>query len=84
MEQTFLAINRVEILTRKCSTCGAGFASSPAGEKALVAAVPGIRPYFFCAPCGDNIMSRIQSEEARKHYSWDWVVPLIGEPVSAS
>ncbi len=84
MAQTFLAINRVEVLTRNCSSCGEAFASTPIGEKALVAAIPGVHPYFFCAGCGDNIMSRVQSEEARKHYVWDWAVPLIGEPVSTS
>jgi hypothetical protein len=75
--ETYLVVNRVEVLTRNCNTCGNGFASTPLGERALIAAVPGSeRPLFFCASCGDNIMSRIQSDEPRKHYVWDWVVPL--------
>ncbi len=73
----YLVVNRVEVLTENCNCCGGGFVGSHGGEKALVAAVSGAgQPYFFCASCGDNIMGRIQSEEARKHYVWDWVVPL--------
>lgn len=73
----YLVVNRVEVLTENCNCCGSGFAPGAGGEKALVAAVASAgRPYFFCASCGDNIMGRIQSEEARKHYVWDWVVPL--------
>lgn len=75
--ETYLVVNRVEVLTRNCNACGHGFATTPQGEKALIATVPGSeRPLFFCSSCGDNIMGRIQSEEPRKHYVWDWIVPL--------
>ena len=78
--ENHLVVNRVEVLTGNCNACGQGFASTPLGERALVAMVHGTeRPFFFCASCGDNIMGRIQSEEARKNYVWDWMVPLKQE-----
>jgi hypothetical protein len=74
---SYLVINRVEVLTSKCGACGEGFAPNPVGERVLIAAVSGTeRPLFFCASCGDNIMGRIQSDEPKKHYLWDWAVPL--------
>lgn len=74
----YLIVNRVEVLAKsRCRACGRGFTLNPMGEKALVAAVTGhTRPYYFCGACGDSLMSRVETEEAGKHYLWDWVVPL--------
>jgi len=73
----FLLVNRVEVISECCDACGNGFASNPAGEKALIASVGSQnRVLRFCSPCGDNINSRIQSEEARARYVWDWAIPL--------
>jgi hypothetical protein len=74
---SFLIVNRAQILEVCCSACGSRFAASATGEKALVATVgDGGRLFFFCGPCGENIMGRVQNEEARGHYGWDWAVPL--------
>ncbi|MFZ0887253.1 MAG: hypothetical protein WA005_02270 [Candidatus Binataceae bacterium] len=75
----FLIVNRVEVLERAgCSTCGRDFTSNPMGEKTLVLTFEGngARTFFFCGTCGDNIVGRIESEDARKRYLWDWAVPL--------
>jgi len=75
---SFLMVNRAEVLDATCSACGSGFAASPSGEKTLVATVGQTvgQNFFFCGACGDNIMGRVQSEDARAHYGWDWAVPL--------
>jgi hypothetical protein len=73
----FLIINRAQVLDSNCSACGARFADSPAGDKTLIATVSeGKRTFFFCAPCGDNIIGRVQIEDARGHYGWDWAIPV--------
>jgi hypothetical protein len=73
----FLIINRAQVLDSSCSACGARFAESPSGDKTLIATVSeGKRTFFFCAPCGDNIMGRVQIEDARGHYGWDWAIPV--------
>ncbi len=76
--QDFLLVNRVEVLDRAgCSACGRGFSTEPTGEKALVLGVANPdRVFFFCSPCGDNLMGHVESDEARKRYQWDWAVPL--------
>jgi hypothetical protein len=75
---SYLVVNRVEVLDRAgCASCGRGFSTNPMGEKALVLTLGNAeRTYFFCGGCGDNIVSRVESEEARKRYLWDWTVPL--------
>jgi hypothetical protein len=73
----FLIINRVQVLDSTCSACGARFAENAIGDKTLIATVSeGKRTFFFCAPCGDNIMGRVQIEGARGHYGWDWAIPV--------
>ena len=75
----FLIVNRVEVLERGgCSACGRDFTSNPTGEKTLVLTLEGSggHTFFFCGTCGDNIVGRIESEDARKRYLWDWAVPL--------
>lgn len=74
----YLIINRVEVLHHAfCSSCGREFTTNPMGEKALVLTLGNAeRTYFFCGTCGDNIVGRVESEEARKRYVWDWAVPL--------
>jgi hypothetical protein len=78
---SYLIVNRVEVLTNSsCRACGRGFTSNPMGEKSLVATVADhTHPYYFCGTCGDSLMSRVETEEARKHYIWDWAVPLRDE-----
>ncbi|MFZ0888699.1 MAG: hypothetical protein WA005_09620 [Candidatus Binataceae bacterium] len=74
-----LMVNRVEVLLQaSCSACGGGFTSNPMGEKTLVLTLGGDGgPTFsFCGTCGDSIMGRVESEDARKRYVWDWAVPL--------
>jgi hypothetical protein len=82
----FLIINRAEVLSATCSACGARFATNSTGDKTLIAIVgEGKRTFFFCAPCGDNIMGRVQVEDARGHYGWDWAVPVRnGTPHTSS
>jgi hypothetical protein len=75
----YLIINRVEVLDHgQCAVCARKFTDSPTGEKTLVLALGGNseRTYFFCSTCGDNIVGRVESEESRKRYVWDWTVPL--------
>jgi hypothetical protein len=78
-KRTFLIINRVELLDESgCSACGSAFAGSPMGDRALIATINngGQRIYYFCGACGDNIMGRVHSDDARQHYVWDWAVPV--------
>lgn len=74
----YLIVNRVQVLSDACcSACGAGFTASSMGDKALIATIDeGNRTYFFCGGCGDNISGRLESDEARRHYVWDWAIPL--------
>jgi hypothetical protein len=88
-KQDFLIVNRVEVLSEcGCSACGGAFAQNPTGDRALIASVGGgaERTFFFCSGCGDNIMGRIQSDDARQHYAWDWAVPIrdgrLGRPAA--
>ena len=75
---SYLVVNRVEVLDHvTCSACARGFTVNPMGEKALILALGNAeRTYFFCGTCGDNIVGRVESEDARKRYVWDWAVPL--------
>jgi hypothetical protein len=75
---SYLFVNRVEVLPHAfCSACGREFTVNPMGEKTLVLALGNARRcYFFCATCGDNIVGRVESEDARKRYVWDWTVPI--------
>jgi len=75
---SFLMVNRAEVLDANCSACGSRFAASSSGDKTLVASVGETagQNFFFCSACGDNIMGRVQSEDAKAHYGWDWAVPL--------
>ena len=74
----FLFVNRVEVLAHACcSACGREFTANPMGEKSLVLALgSGDHGFFFCCTCGDNIVGRVESDEARKRYVWDWAVPI--------
>jgi hypothetical protein len=74
----YLIVNRVQVLNEACcNACGGGFTASPMGDKALIATIDdGNRTYFFCGGCGDNISGRLESDEARRHYVWDWAIPL--------
>ncbi|HYB91427.1 MAG TPA: hypothetical protein VEC38_10310 [Candidatus Binataceae bacterium] len=71
-------VNRAEVLEATCSACGSRFAASPTGDKTLVATIgeAAAQNFFFCGACGENIMGRVQREDARSHYGWDWAVPL--------
>lgn len=74
---TYLIVNRAELLETGCSACGTSFATSAPGDRALIATVgKNNREFFFCGSCGDNIMSRVHNDETRGHYGWDWAVPL--------
>jgi hypothetical protein len=75
----YLVVNRVQVLSEaSCSACGGAFTSSPMGDKALIATVEdGNRTFFFCGGCGDNISGRLENDEARRHYVWDWTIPLL-------
>ncbi len=77
MGQTYLAVNRVQVLTGNCEACGECFASSPIGRKVLVAVARDIPPCFFCARCGESILGRTKSQVVRNHFAWDWAVPLV-------
>jgi hypothetical protein len=74
----YLVINRVQVIDRvSCGTCGHHFTADPIGEKALLLSLGNAqRTYFFCGNCGDNIVGRVESEDVRKRYVWDWAVPL--------
>ena len=74
-----LFVNRAQVVTRDCAACGGGLASTPAGERLLLADVTETVCYLFCANCGDQILSHVQSGEAGKHYVWDWAIPLRKE-----
>jgi hypothetical protein len=74
-----LVVNRARAVAGDCAVCGGGFVSAPAGERLLLANVTETVCYLFCATCGDQIMSRAQSEEAAKRYVWDWAIPLRRE-----
>jgi hypothetical protein len=71
-----LVVNLAQAVKCDCAVCGNGFASSPAGERLLLANVTAAECYLFCASCGDIIISHVQSEEAAKRYAWDWAIPL--------
>jgi len=76
-DHSYLVLNRVEVLSHfGCDCCDAIFAASADGERALVADAGSERVFFFCSSCGDNIMKRVVSDEARPHYTWDWAIPL--------
>ncbi len=85
--QNFLIVNRVEVLDASgCSVCGREFSHNPIGEKALVLNLgTDDRVFFFCGSCGDNIMGRVEADDAKKRYVWDWAVPLrnSGQPGQA-
>ena len=74
-----LVVNLAQAVTGDCAVCGGGFVSAPAGERLLLANVTETVCYLLCATCGDQIMSRAQSDEAAKRYVWDWVIPLRRE-----
>ncbi len=84
----YLIVNRVEVLGQTgCNACGRGFTDSPTGEKTLILGVGDPeRVYFFCGSCGDNIMGRVETDDAKKRYVWDWAIPLrnSGHPGQAS
>ncbi|HYB91425.1 MAG TPA: hypothetical protein VEC38_10300 [Candidatus Binataceae bacterium] len=73
----FLMVNRAHVAELACSACGGPFATNPTGDKALVATIgKDSRVFFFCSACGDNIMGRVSSDDAKGHYGWDWAVPV--------
>lgn len=77
--KSFLIVNRAQVLAGACSACNGPFASSPTGDKALVLTIGKESRLLFCATCGDNIMSRLLSDEVKDRYGWDWAVPLRDE-----
>jgi len=77
-----LIVNRAQVVSDGCVACGKEFASAPAGERTLSAAIGHDNTYMFCAQCGDSIMGRVQADSARQHYSWDWAVPLRGKALN--
>src|SRR5579872_1374069 len=77
---SYLVINCAEILQSDCASCGERFASTMSGEKLLVVNVTEAEPLHFCAKCGENIMTRVQSDTVRERYSWDWAIPLRALP----
>ena len=80
-----LLVNRVEVVAARCSACGKEFASDVAGEPVLSVAVgPEGRIHIFCGACGNSIMVHVLTDEARQHYTWDWVVPLRGAMMESS
>ena len=79
-----LIVNRAEVISDGCQACGNGFASGPAGERALTAIVgPDKSAYMFCASCGDAIMGHVQADVVRQRYAWDWVIPVKGAPLGS-
>lgn len=78
----FLIINRAEVVAEGCTSCGQGFASEPAGARALSATLGAENAtYLFCADCGESIMSHLQADSVRPRYGWDWTIPLRGKPL---
>jgi hypothetical protein len=80
----YLIVNRAEVVSEGCTSCGQGFASEPAGARALSAAL-GMdnATYLFCSECGESIMSHLQADAVRQRYAWDWTVPLRGKPLDS-
>lgn len=76
-----LIVNRAEIVSDGCRACGQSFGSDPAGVRALSVVIgPDSKTCVFCAPCGESIMNRIQTDSVRQRYEWDWMVPLLPTP----
>jgi hypothetical protein len=71
-----VVVNLAQVVTCDCAVCGGGFATTPVGERLLLANVTETVCYLFCASCGDQIMSHVQSQEAAKRYAWVWAIPL--------
>jgi hypothetical protein len=78
-DRRILVVNRAQVVMSDCAVCGDGFASTSVGERLFVAKVTEAVCYLFCANCGDQIISHVQSQEAAKHYGWDWAIPLRNE-----
>jgi hypothetical protein len=71
-----LIVNRAESVMRDCAVCGGGLASTPQGERLLLANVTDTASYLICAKCGDSIMAHVHAGEAAERYAWDWAIPL--------
>jgi pimeloyl-ACP methyl ester carboxylesterase len=66
----------VVIAHLRCGICGSDLTDRPAGDRTLGLGSAGRRnAYFFCRACGENILGRVQSDDARKRYQWFWAVP---------
>jgi len=74
--KSFLIVNRAQLLSDACSVCNGPFAATPTGDKILMLALDNEQRLFFCAACGDNIVSRLLSDDVKSRYAWDWAVPL--------
>ena len=78
-EVPHLIVNRAQVSSSECCSCGGNFGATKGGGRVLSTMVePQNSIYVFCAPCGDLIMGRLRSEHPREHYLWDWAVPLRG------
>ena len=75
-------VNLAQAVKCDCAACGSGFASSPMGERLLLAKVTAADYYLYCANCGDTIISHVQSEEAARRYAGDWAIPLRSQEVT--
>ena len=74
-----LMVNRMAVLSDRCSACGKEFPSNVAAVRALSATfAPSDRIHVFCAVCGDSILAHVMNDAIRQRYVWDWVVPLHG------
>ncbi len=74
-----LIVNRAQVSSSECCTCGGDFGAAEGGGRVLSAMVgPQKSIYVFCAACGEFIMARLRSEHLAEHYLWDWAVPLRG------
>jgi hypothetical protein len=71
-----LIVNRAESVMRDCAVCGGGLASTPDGERLLLANVTETDSYLICAKCGDQIMAHVHAGEAAERYAWDWAIRL--------
>ena len=60
--EEMLVVNLAQVVTCDCAVCGDGCLTKPVGERLLLANVTETVCYLFCASCGDNIVSYVQSQ----------------------
>ena len=79
-----LLVNRAEVVSSVCHSCGQELVREPTGESILVAGPesPGGQSYRYCTTCAYEFWVPTLSGRMMKRYSLDWAVPL--RSVSAS